>query len=280
LLYPDFDDPLRQSMRTEVEMLFDSIVREDRNIMDLLTADYTFVDERLAKHYGIKNIYGSQFRRVTLGDALDVRRGLLGKGALLVTTAKPDRNSPVTRGKWIMTNVLGFSPPDPPVEVPPLPKANNDSRGNAKDPSMRQKMIEHRKAGSSCAQCHTLMDPIGFTLENFDAIALWRTEDMGEHIAATETMYDGTRVEGPAGLRKWIVSRYADQFKRVVAEKLLTYALGRGVEPQDMPLVRSIVRDSSRANNTFSSLVLAVVKSKPFSMNMKLTGIQSRKEGN
>jgi hypothetical protein len=288
LVYPDFDDPLRQSMRREVELLFDTIVREDRNVLELLTADYTYVDERLALHYGIKGVYGSQFRRVVLGPEQDVRKGLLGKGALLVTTAKPDRNSPVTRGKWIMTNILGFSPPDPPpnLEIPSLPTTKNDARGNAGEPSMRAKMLQHRKAGSSCVQCHQLMDPIGFTLENFDAIALWRTEDAGEKIEAVETLYDGRQVNGPSGLRQWVVSNYSEQFMRVVAEKLLTYGLGRGVEAADMPLVRSIVRDAAGKNNRFSALVLGVAQSRPFQMNMKYSetrdnsAAEGRKEGN
>jgi len=282
MLYPDFDDPLRQAMRREVEMLFDSIRTEDRNIVDLLTADYTFVNERLAKHYGLKYIYGSQFRRVELGPDMEVRKGLLGKGAVLATTAKPERNSPVTRGKWIISTLLGVPPPDPPPNVPPLMPKPADSRGNAKALSMRQSMLDHR-VREDCIRCHSLMDPIGFTLENFDAIGLWRTEDAGEKILAFETMYDGQKVEGPAGLRKWILG-YSDQYVRVATEKLLTYGLGRGVEPQDMPLVRKIVRDASRNNYRFSSLVLGVVKSEPFRKNMKIQqtsiGTGSSKEGN
>jgi hypothetical protein len=284
LLYPDFDDPLRQAMRREVELLFDSIVREDRSILDLLTADYTFVNERLARHYGIKGIYGSQFRRVVLPPEMDARKGLLGKGAILATTSKPERNSPVTRGKWVMESILGVRPPDPPPNVPPLMPKNNDARGNSKTPSMRQLMLDHR-VRQDCIQCHNLMDPIGFTLENFDAIAVWRdTEDSGEAIPASEVMYDGTKVEGPAGLRKWLTG-YSDQFVRVAAEKLLTYGLGRGVEAEDMPLVRKIARDAAAGNNKFSALVMGVVKSEPFRKNMKLqeTAIQntsSSKEGN
>jgi hypothetical protein len=282
MIYPDFDDPLRQAMRREVEMLFDSIRTEDRNIVDLLTADYTFVNERLAKHYGVPYIYGSQFRRIALGPDMDVRKGLLGKGAILATTSKPERNSPVTRGKWIISTLLGVPPPDPPPNVPPLMPKPSDSRGNAKALSMRQSMLDHR-VREDCIRCHALMDPIGFTLENFDAIALWRTEDAGEKILASEVMYDGTKVEGPAGLRKWILG-YQDQYVRVATEKLLTYALGRGVEAQDMPLVRKIVRDASRSNYRFSSLVLGVAKSEPFRKNMKLqqTSIETggRKEGN
>jgi hypothetical protein len=284
LIYPDFDDPLRQAMRKEVELLFDNIVREDRSIVELLDADYTYVNERLAKHYGIKGIYGSQFRRVTLGPELDVRKGLLGKGAILSTTAKPERNSPVTRGKWVMTNILGVPPPDPPPNVPALPARVNDARGNAADPSMRQKMLEHRKAGGACINCHRLMDPIGFTLENFDAIALWRTEDAGDPIVGKETLYDGTLVEGPAGLRKWLLG-YSDQFVRVSSEKLLTYALGRRLDPEDMPLVRRIAREAGRSNKRFSAIVLSIVQSDAFQKNMlpKQTSVPTsngRKEGN
>jgi hypothetical protein len=266
-VYPDFDDPLRQAMRREVELLFDSIVREDRNILDLLTADYTFVNERLAKHYGIPNVYGSQFRRVTLGPDMDARRGLIGKGAFLTTTSKPERTSPVTRGKWVMTNILGMSPPDPPPDVPALKPKAGDAAGNAKEPTMRQKMMEHR-VRADCVQCHSLMDPIGFALENFDGIGVWRTHDEGTPVDASAQVFDGMRINGPAELRNWLAS-YRDQFVEVVAEKLLTYALGRGVEYQDMPLVRAIAHDAERSGNKFSALVLGVVRSKPFQMNMK-----------
>jgi hypothetical protein len=267
LIYPDFDDPLRQAMRREVELLFDSIVREDRSVVGLLDADYTFVNERLAKHYGIPNIYGSQFRRVTLGPDLDARKGLLGKGAILATTAKPERNSPVTRGKWVMTNILGVPPPDPPQDVPPLPSRANDARGNAVDPSMRTKMLDHRKAGPACVNCHRLMDPIGFTLENFDAIALWRTNDAGDPILGKEVVYDGSTVDGPAGLRKWLMG-YSDQFMRVTSEKLLTYALGRRLDPEDMPTVRKLARSAAQGNNRFSSLIVGIVESDVFQKNM------------
>jgi len=265
MIYPDFDDPLRQAMRREVEMFFDSIVREDRSIGDLMTADYTFVNERLAKHYGIAGVYGSAFRRVELGAAMDSRRGLLGKGAILTTTSKPERTSPVSRGKWIMTNILGMSPPDPPPDVPAL-KAKADDP-NAPEPSMRQKMEDHR-GRIDCVHCHTLMDPIGFSLENFDAIGKWRTKDGGRPVNAIDIAYDGTRLDGPAGLRAWLAS-YSDQFGEVVAEKLLTYALGRGVDYQDMPLVRSIAKETAKSNGRFSALVLATVKSAPFQTNRK-----------
>ncbi len=265
MMYPDFDDPLRQAMRREVELFFDSIVREDRNVTDLLTADYTFVNERLAKHYGIPGIYGSQFRRVTLGPAWDSRRGLFGKAAILTTTSKPERTSPATRGRWIMTNILGMSPPDPPPDVPALkPKADDP---NAPEPSMRQRMEDHR-ARIDCAHCHRLMDPIGFSLENFDAIGMWRIKDGGKPVNAADIAYDGTRLDGPAGLRAWLEG-YSDQFREVIAEKLMTYALGRGVGYQDMPLVRAIARDAAKDNGRFSSFVLATVKSAPFQMNRK-----------
>jgi hypothetical protein len=268
MIYPDFDDPLRQAMRREVELLFDSIVHEDRSVVDLLNANYTFVNERLAKHYGIPNVYGSQFRRVTLGPDMEMRWGLTGKGAFLTTTSKPERTSPVTRGKWIMGNILGMSPPNPPPDVPPLPARAADATGNAKEPTMRQRMLEHR-VRADCIQCHALMDPIGFSLENFDGVALWRSLDAGQPIDAAAQVYDGTKIDGPAALRKWLLT-YSDQFVEVAAEKLLTYALGRGVEYQDMPLVRAISRDASKNDNRFSALVLSVVKSKPFQMNMKV----------
>jgi len=278
MLYPNFDDPLRQAMRREVELLFDNIVREDRPVTELLTADYTFVNERLAKHYGIPNVYGSQFRRVTLGPEMDVRKGLIGKGAFLVTSAKPERTSPVTRGKWVMTNILGMSPPDPPPNVPPLPPRMTDAAGNTKEPTMRQKMLDHR-VRSDCVQCHSMMDPIGFSLENFDAIASWRTQDEGTSVDAAATVFDGTKIDGPVGLRNWLAG-YSDQFVEVTAEKLMTYALGRGVDYQDMPLVRAMSRNAAKNGNKFSSLVIEIVKSKPFQMNMKLqeTSIQTNKE--
>jgi hypothetical protein len=271
LVYPDFDDPLRQAMRREVELLFDTIVREDRSIMDLLTADYTFVNERLAKHYGIPNIYGSSFRRITLPASLDYRRGLLGKGAFLVTSAKPERTSPVTRGKWIMGNILGMSPPDPPPDVPPLPPRAADAAGNAKEPTMREKMMSHRVA-TSCTQCHQLMDPIGFALENFDGIAVWRTQDEGQAIDASATTFDSTKIDGPSALRNWLTATYGNQFMAVAGEKLLVYALGRGVDPEDMPLVRAIGKEAVKNDGRFSSLVLAVVKSRPFQMNTRTQG--------
>ncbi len=265
-LFPDFDDNLRQAFRREAELFFGSIVHEDRNVIDLLTADHTFVNERLARHYGIPNVYGSQFRRVTLGPGLDARRGLLGKGAILTVSAQPNRTSLVGRGRWILANILGTQPPSPPpFAVPPL-----DATGESgKVLTLRQQMEKHR-AVEPCASCHKIMDPIGLSMENFDAIGTWRTEEEGSPIDASGMLVDGTRMNGVADLRNALLT-YSDQFVRNVTERLLTYAMGRGAEYYDMPVVRSIVRDAARNNYRFSSLVLGIVKSEPFRMNMKLT---------
>jgi hypothetical protein len=267
MVYPDFDDPLRQAMRKEVELLFDTIVREDRPVTELLTANYTFVNERLAKHYGLKNIYGSQFRRVTLGPGFETRQGLIGKGAFLATSSKPERTSPVTRGKWIMTNILGMKPPDPPADVPPLPPRAADP--NAAEPTMRKKMMDHR-VRQDCVQCHALMDPIGFALENFDGVGSWRTLDEGQAIDSKDRLFDNTVVDGPVALRQWLAANYDELFVTVAAEKLLTYALGRGMDENDMPLVRAVARETVKSNGRLSAMVLGVVKSRPFSMNTKL----------
>ena len=267
-LFPDFDDNLRSAYQNEIELFFGSIVRENRSILDLLTANYTFVNERLAKQYGIPNIYGSQFRRVVLPPELDMRRGLLGKGALLTQTSNAARTSPVARGKWFLQTFLGVSPPDPPPNVPALKEQPVDSTGNAKAPSMRQTMEAHR-ANPVCASCHKIFEPIGLALENFDAVGGWRTEDRDRPIDASGVLVDGSKVEGVASLRDALVRR-SDQFVRVFTEKMLTYALGRGVEYQDMPLVRSIVHESTRGNYNFSSIVLGIVRSAPFQMNAKI----------
>jgi hypothetical protein len=266
-LFPDFDDNLRNAFQRETELFFGSIVHEDRSVLELLTADYTFVNERLAKHYGIPNLYGPQFRRVTLGPELSMRRGLLGKGALLTVTSQAARTSPVTRGKWFLQTFLGVSPPDPPPNVPAIKENAADTTGNAKAPTGRQMMEAHR-TNPACSTCHRIFEPIGLALENFDAVGAWRTQDEGLPIDATGVLVDGTKVDGVASLRDVLV-RYSDQFVRVVTEKLLTYALGRGAEYEDTPLVRSIVRDSAGSKYRFSSLVLGIVKSPAFQMNMK-----------
>jgi hypothetical protein len=265
-LFPDYDDNLRHAFQREIELFFASIVQEDRSILDLLTADYTFVNERLAKHYGIPNIYGPQFRRVTLGPEFDMRRGLLGKGALLAVTSNPARTSPVTRGKWFQQTFLGVAPPDPPPGVEVNLDKKTDNTGNAKAPTMRQ-MLEAHRANPVCASCHNIFEPVGIALENFDATGAWRTLEEGAPIDASGTLPDGTKLDGVVSLRTAMV-KYSDQFARVVAEKLLTYALGRGVEYGDMPMVRSIARHAAGSNYQFSSLVMGIVNSRMFQMNM------------
>jgi Protein of unknown function (DUF1588)/Protein of unknown function (DUF1585)/Protein of unknown function (DUF1592) len=262
--YPDFDDNLRQAFRTEAEMFFESIVREDRSIIDLLNGDYTFVNERLAAHYGIPNIYGSQFRRVKLDGSLDVRRGLLGKGGIELVTSVSDRTSPVQRGKWVMTNILGVVPPDPPPNVPALKEASASGIGPL---TLRQQMEAHR-ANPACAGCHKMMDPIGFAMENFDGIGKWRIKEAGQMVNASGQLTDGTKISGVVDLRNALLG-YSPQFARTVTEKLLTYALGRGVEYQDMPVVRAIVRNAARNDYRFSALIEGIVKSDQFQMNRK-----------
>ena len=269
-LFPDYDDNLRNAFQRETELFFGSMVREDRSVLDLLTADYTYVNERLAKHYGIPNIYGPQFRRVTLGPDQDMRRGLLGKGALLTVTSNAARTSPVQRGSWFLQTFLGVAPPQPPPNVDTTLKIKaSDTGGNIKNPTMRQIMEAHH-SNPTCNTCHQIFEPIGLALENFDAVGLWRTQDEGLPIDATGTLVDGTKLDGIASLRSALVGR-SDTFVRVVAEKMLTYALGRGIEYEDMPLVRSILRDASSSKYQFSSLVLGIVKSPAFQMNMKMT---------
>ena len=268
-VYPDFDDNLRQAFRQEVELMFDSIVREDRSVLDFLNADYTFVDERLARHYGIPNVYGSRFRRVTLGPELDYRRGLLGKGAWMSVTSQATRTSPVTRGKVFLETFLGVSPPGPPPVVPELKAVAQDNTGSSREPTMKERMEQHH-ANPTCASCHSLFEPIGLALENFDGVGAWRDKDEGQTIDPSGQLADGTKIDGAASLRAF-VGRNSEQFVRVVAEKLLTYGLGRGVETAVMPLVRSIVRDASARDYRFSTLVLGVVKSAPFQNNQKGT---------
>jgi hypothetical protein len=265
--YPDFDDVLRQAMRTEVEMFVASVIQEDRPVTDLLDANYTFLNERLAKQYGIPGIYGSNFRRVTLAPEFDMRRGLLGKGSFLTISSNPDRTSPVHRGKFTLQIFLGVEPPAPPPNVPDLPKQDAAVRG-APRPTMRQQMELHRK-NEPCASCHKIMDPIGLTLENFDGTGQWRTADDGSPIDPSGKLVDGTTLNGVTDLRNALV-KYSPQFVRVVTEKLMIYALGRGTEYYDMPLVRSIVHAADKDNDRFSALVIGVVKSQPFQMNQKL----------
>jgi Protein of unknown function (DUF1592)/Protein of unknown function (DUF1588)/Protein of unknown function (DUF1585)/Protein of unknown function (DUF1587)/Protein of unknown function (DUF1595)/Planctomycete cytochrome C len=257
-LFPDFDDNLRQSFRRETELLFESVVQEDRSVLDLLTADYTFVNERLARHYGIPDIYGSRFRRVAVTD--DARRGLLGQGSILALTSHAERTSPVVRGKWILENILGTPVPPPPPDVPTL-KGNQQGE---KPRTMREQMAEHR-ANPVCASCHKAMDSIGFAMENFDAVGAWRTRDAGQPIDASGELSDGTKVDGVVTLRNALISR-PDLFAGTLTEKLMIYALGRGLDYRDMPTVRAILRDASRTNYRFSALIMGVVRSTPFQM--------------
>ncbi|HVW84630.1 MAG TPA: DUF1592 domain-containing protein, partial [Bryobacteraceae bacterium] len=258
-LFPDFDDNLREAFRRETEMFFESIMREDRNVLDLIRANYTFVNERLAKHYGIPNIYGSRFQRVTFGEG-SVRGGLLSQGSILTVTSYATRTSPVIRGKWVLANILGSPPPPPPPNVPPL----KEGAAAGKLLTMRERMAEHRK-NPACAGCHKLMDPVGFALENYDAVGRWRTAEGGVPVDAAGGLPDGSNFEGAAGLRKALLSR-PELFVTTTTEKLLTYALGRGVEDSDAPAVREIVREARANDYRFSSLVLGIVNSAPFQM--------------
>jgi hypothetical protein len=267
-LFPNFGENLRRDFRRETELFFGSILRENSSVLDFITADYTFVNERLAKHYGFPNVYGSQFRRVHIPD--ENRRGLLGQGSFLTLTSLADRTTVVGRGKWIMDNVIGSPPPSPPppcplppgqtgVCVPAFPE--NTSGGRVM--TVRERMEQHR-ANPVCASCHARMDPLGFSLENYDATGQWRTRDGDSKIDASAVLPDGTKFEGPAGLRAWILARPA-QFSTALTEKLMIYALGRGLEPYDAPAVRKIVNGAAN-DYRFQSLIIGVVKSTPFQM--------------
>ena len=255
--FPDFDDNLRQAFERELELFVGSIIAEDRSVLDLMTADYTFVNERLAKHYRIPNVYGPHFRRVTVTD--EPRKGLLGKGGVLLVTSHADRTSPVVRGKWILDNLIGTPPPPAPANVPPFPE---ETPGAPK--SVRARMEQHR-ASPACASCHRIMDPIGLALENFDAVGVWRTQEAGASIDASGELADGSRINGAVELRQSLLKR-SDVLVGTMTEKLLTYALGRSVEADDMPTVREIVRRSAADDYRFSSLVRGIVTSVPFQM--------------
>jgi hypothetical protein len=256
-----FNDNLRQAFRRETELLLESILREDRSVVDLLNADYTYVNEELARHYGIPGIKGSRFKRVTLPD--ENRRGLLGQSSFLLVTSVANRTSPVARGKWVLENLLGTPAPLPPPNVPPLP----ENEGAKQPTSVRQRMEEHR-TNPVCAACHKIMDPIGFSLENFDLIGTWRATEGGVKIDASGQLVDGTKLEGPGSLRQALLGR-SDVFVRTMTEKLMTYGTGRALKYYDMPVVRSITRDAARNDNRFSSLILGIVKSDPFQMRVK-----------
>ncbi len=259
VIFPNFGESLRRDFVRETELFFDSVMREDRRVTELLTADYTFLNERLARHYGVEGVYGSDFRRVALADGR--RRGLLGQGSILTVTSYPDRTSPVGRGKWVLENVLGTPPPPPPPNVPELEPADGAGRVLA----MRERMEQHR-ASPVCASCHRMMDPLGLALENLDAVGRWRPQmPGGTAIDASGTLPDGTPFDGPADLRELLV-REPEQFATVVTEKLLTYALGRGLEYYDAPAVRAVTRGAARNDYGLASLIVGVVQSTPFQM--------------
>jgi hypothetical protein len=265
LIYPDFDDNLRQAFQRETELLFDSVVREDRSVFDILNANYTFLNERLARHYGVRNIYGSDFRRVTVENK--ARWGLLGHGSFLTITSAPNRTSPVTRGSWILENLLGSPPPLPPPNVPPLPENTSGQGITTVATSVRERMISHR-TNQPCKGCHQIMDPIGLALENFDAVGRWRSMDSGAGIDASGELVDGTVVDGVNTLRNALLSR-PDAFVQTLTEKLLMYAVGRAAHYYDMPAVRAITREAARNDYRFSSLVAGIVNSDAFQMRVK-----------
>jgi hypothetical protein len=259
-LYPDFDDNLRQAMRKETELLFQNMLREDRSVLDLLQSDHTYLNERLAKHYGIPHIYGERFRKVAL-DSNSNRGGLLRHGSILTVTSYATRTSPVLRGHWVMKNLLGTPPPPPPPDVPAL-----EDNAIDEDLPVRERLAEHR-ANPACASCHNSMDPIGFAFENFDAVGRWRTQESGQPVDSKGTLPDGSTFDGIAGLEAGLLKR-PELFARTFVEKLFTYALGRGIEPGDSPTVRQIVRGAAKDNYQFSSIILHMLDSDPFTMRM------------
>ena len=264
-LFPDFDDNLRQAFQREAELFFESVIREDRSVLDLMTADYTFVNERLARHYGIPNVFGSDFRRVSLAD--QSRRGILGKGAVLLVTSHATTTSPVLRGKWVLENLIGAPPPPPPADLDTALKT--DPPGSAPK-TMREQMERHR-TNPVCANCHQVMDPIGFALENFDLAGAWRTKDTnGLPLNTADVLTDGTKIDGVVSLRQALVRR-PDVFVQTLTEKLMVYALGRGLNSEDMPEVRKVVRGAAQKGYRFSALIQGIVESVPFQMRVKGT---------
>jgi mono/diheme cytochrome c family protein len=255
--FPDFDDNLRQAFERELDLFVASVINDDRSVLDLITADYTFLNERLAKHYRIPNIYGPDFRRVALSE--DARRGLLGKGGVLLLTSHADRTSPVVRGKWILDNLLGTPPPPAPAVVPPFPEEVPGV------PSTVRARMEQHRSNPACAGCHRVMDPLGLALENFDAVGAWRTRESGIAIDASGELTDGTKINGVGALRDALLKR-PDVLVGTVTEKLMTYAVGRSLEHQDMPAVRAVVRAAARDNYRFSSIIRGIVTSVPFQM--------------
>ena len=265
-IFAAFDENLRDAMQRETELFLSSQLREDRSVVDLLRANYTFINERLAQHYGIPEIYGNHFRRVTLSD--NQRAGLIGKASILTLTSYSNRTSVVTRGKWVLERVLGSPPPPPPPDVPAL---RENGEGGVPPTSQRQRMEAHRQ-NPACAVCHRAMDPLGFSLENFDGIGRWRTTDdpsipgqPGPVIDASGVMPDGSRFEGPDGLRQLLLDRQRE-FVRTLTERLLTYALGRRLEYYDRPVVRQVMREAAGREYRWSDVILGIVKSTPFQL--------------
>ena len=265
--FPDFDHNLRQALARETELLFNAIVRENRSVLDILEADFTFVNERLARHYGISGVYGEQFRRIALADP--ARSGILGHGSFLTLTSVATRTSPVTRGKWILDNLLGLPPADPPPNVPSI-----EASATGEPQTLRDQMTRHRQ-DPACSVCHQIMDPFGFVLENFDAVGRWRDTDEGIPIDSTDVLFDGTPIDGVAGLRQFLLSnRYL--FVQTLTEKMLTYALGRSIDPADMPIVRDILRDAAATDYRFSSVIFGIVDSAAFQMRSAAPASESQ----
>ncbi len=257
-LFPGFDENLREAFRRETELFVESQMREDRGVVELLTADYTFLNERLAQHYGVPGVRGSRYRRVALDDPR--RGGLLGHGSILAVTSYGNRTSPVLRAKWVLENILGTPPPPPPADVPGLPESGEDGEPE----TVRERLAQHRR-NPVCASCHAPMDPLGFALENFDAVGEWRTHDAGYPVDASGVLADGTGFDGPAELRAALAAR-GEQFVETFTEKLLTYALGRGIEAYDRPVIRGIARAAAADDYRWSSIIMGIVESTPFQM--------------
>ena len=258
-VFPEFDPTLKEAFDRETLLFFQAILRENRPVTELLSANFTYLNQRLAEHYGISGVYGSQFRRVTLNDAS--RGGLLGQGSILTVTSYPNRTSVVQRGKWVLENILGSPPPPPPPDIPALEAHSKEG----KQLTMRQQMEQHR-ANPTCASCHSRMDPIGFSLENYDGDGKWRSKDAGTVIDVSGKMPDGTTFQGPAGLKDLILTKHKDEFIDTFTEKLMTYALGRGIEYYDRPSMRAIIRDAEKQNTTIPALIESIVKSPEFQM--------------
>ena len=262
IVFPEFDENLREAFQSETELFVESLIREDRSVLDLLGADYTFVNERLARHYGIPNVYGPPFRRIPLDAELAERRGgIFGHGSLLTVTSYPNRTSPVLRGKWVLSNVLGTPPPPPPADVPDLPDRGEDGQAA----TVRDRLATHRES-PACSVCHAPMDPLGLALENYDAVGKWRlTGEADLPIDSSGNLPDGTVFEGPSGLRTLLLER-KEQFIGTLTEKLLAYAIGRGPQYYDRATVRDIVRSAETDNYRWSSVIVGIVKSAPFRM--------------